>query len=70
MQMRRQFTATVWQEGNWFVAQCLQVDVASQGESEAAALENLKEAVELYFEEPKATIAPKTHEIVVNLDAA
>jgi predicted RNase H-like HicB family nuclease len=68
--MKRQFTASVWQEGEWFVAQCLQVDVASQGDSEATALENLKEAVELHFEEPRATIAPKTHEIVVNLDAA
>ncbi|RCJ17699.1 hypothetical protein A6S26_30010 [Nostoc sp. ATCC 43529] len=24
--MKRTFTASVWQEGNWFVAQCLEVD--------------------------------------------
>ena len=68
--MTKNFTASVWQEGPIFVAQCLQIDVASQGESEAEAVENLKEAIELHFEEPRATIAPKTHEIVVNLDAA
>ncbi|MGH7433571.1 MAG: type II toxin-antitoxin system HicB family antitoxin, partial [Candidatus Methylomirabilales bacterium] len=29
--MKRTFTASVWREGDWFVAQCLEVDVASQG---------------------------------------
>lgn len=33
--MKRRFTASVWQEGEWFVAQCLEVDVASQVETEA-----------------------------------
>ncbi|MDP3063074.1 MAG: type II toxin-antitoxin system HicB family antitoxin, partial [Chloroflexota bacterium] len=35
--MRRSFTASVWQEGDWYVAQCLEVDVASQGASEEEA---------------------------------
>lgn len=46
------FTATVTREGRWFVAQCLEVDVASQGRSERSALANLAEALELYFEQP------------------
>ncbi|MGH3915614.1 MAG: type II toxin-antitoxin system HicB family antitoxin, partial [Pseudonocardiaceae bacterium] len=33
------------------MAQCLEVDVASQGETIPAALSNLAEAVELYLEE-------------------
>lgn len=49
------FKATVWQEGEWYVAQCLDVDVASQGRTKEEALENLKEAIELHFEEPRAT---------------
>ncbi|MDZ8110171.1 MAG: type II toxin-antitoxin system HicB family antitoxin [Nostoc sp. DedQUE12a] len=48
--MKRTFTASVWQEGKWFVAQCLEVDIASQGESEAEALANLTEALALHFE--------------------
>ncbi len=53
--MKQTFTAAIWQEGDWFVAQCLEVDVASQGESPEAALDNLREALELHFEEPVAT---------------
>ena len=68
--MKRKFTAYVWQEGDWFVAQCLEVDIASQGESEAEAVENLSEAIELYFEEPLATLAPTVHELQVELHGA
>jgi predicted RNase H-like HicB family nuclease len=49
------FYAKVWREGDWFVSQCLDVDVASQGETEKEALANLKEALELHFEPPLAT---------------
>jgi len=48
--MKRPFSATVWREGEWYVAQCLEVDVASQGETEEEALVNLKEALELHLE--------------------
>lgn len=56
--MKRNFTAAVWQEGKWFVAQCLEVDIASQGVTEAEALSNLEEAVELHFTPPVATLIP------------
>lgn len=53
--MKRAFSASVWREGGWFVAQCLEVDVASQGRTKEEALPNLREAPELYFEPPQAT---------------
>jgi predicted RNase H-like HicB family nuclease len=53
------FTASVTREGRWFVAQCLEVDVASQGSSEKSALANLAEALELHFEAPVATAKPR-----------
>ncbi len=56
--MKRTFTASVWAEGDWYVAQALEVDVASQGASVEDALANLREALELYFEPPTATLAP------------
>ncbi len=68
--MKRSFPATVWREGRWFVAQCLGVDVASQGETEEEALANLKEALELYFEPPQATRPPKIRTIEVEIGAA
>ena len=61
--MTQEFTATVWQEGEWFVAQCREVDVASQGLTEDEALDNLREALELHFEPPRATVLPSIHSI-------
>ncbi|MGH3146108.1 MAG: type II toxin-antitoxin system HicB family antitoxin, partial [Rubrobacter sp.] len=51
-------------------AQCLEVDVASQGESEEEALENLREAIELYFEPPGPGTAPHVRTIEVEVGAA
>jgi predicted RNase H-like HicB family nuclease len=59
----------VWQEGEWFVAQCLEVDIASQGATEEEALENLSDALELHFTPPVATITPHVRTIEVE-DAA
>ena len=47
MEMKRAFAATVWREGDWYVSQCLEIDVASQGATEEDALAKLKEALEL-----------------------
>ena len=54
--MTRTFTAGVWQEGEWYIAQCREVDVASHGESANEALDNLRDALELHFTPPVATI--------------
>lgn len=43
----------VWKEGKYYVSQCLNVDVASFGKTKKTALENLDEALDLYFEEKK-----------------
>jgi predicted RNase H-like HicB family nuclease len=68
--MKRPFAATVWREGDWFVAQCLEVDVASQGTTEAEALDNLKEALELHFEPPCPTRPTPVRTIEVEVGAA
>ena len=66
----RVFTASVWQEGEWYIAQALEVDIASQGESVELALANLGEALELYFEPPSPTVFPQVHSIQVKVGAA
>ena len=48
------FTAAVHREEDWYVAQCLEVDGASQGHTIDEALANLAEAVALYLEEVDA----------------
>ena len=44
-------TAAITHEAHWYVARCLEVEVASQGENVEEALNNLREALELYFED-------------------
>ena len=51
MSTSRNLTAAVRREEDWYVAQCLEVDIASQGRTIDEALKNLAEAVELYLEE-------------------
>ncbi|HLJ76382.1 MAG TPA: type II toxin-antitoxin system HicB family antitoxin [Acidobacteriaceae bacterium] len=68
--MKRVFPAAVWKEGAWYVAQCLEVDIASQGETEAEALDNLKEALELHFEPPVATRPAEVRSVEVEVGAA
>ena len=41
----------VWKEGKYFVAWNLNTSVSSFGDSRKEALESLKEALELYFED-------------------
>ena len=67
--MKRSFKAIVWQEGEWYVAQCLDVDVASQGDTEEVALTNLREALKLHLEPPRATIVPRVRTIEVEVGA-
>jgi len=47
-------SAVVTREGRLYVAHCPELDVASQGTTVEEALANLREAVELYLEDPNA----------------
>ena len=67
--MKRPFNASVTREGDWYVAQCLEVDVASQGETEEEALANLKEALELHFTPPRATVSPQVRKVEAEIGA-
>ena len=44
-------TVVVQKEDNWYVAKCIENNVVSQGKSIEESLENLKEALELYYED-------------------
>ena len=68
--MTKKLSAVVTKEGKWFVAQCVEVDVASQGDTEEEALKNLKEALELHFEEPAATLTPSIRSLQIDIHAA
>jgi len=42
-----------WKENKYYVSQCLNIDVASFGNTKKQALSNLQEAVDLYLEDDK-----------------
>lgn len=68
--MKQKLSATVIREGEWFVAQCLEIDIASQGASEEEALKNLEEAILLHLEPPSATVLPHVRTIEIDISAA
>ena len=55
-------TAIIEREGKQYVSLCPELDIASQGTSIEKAIDNLKEAVELFFETAsKKEIADRLH---------
>lgn len=57
--MSVKITVLVQKEEDWYVAKCLENSVASQGKTIEESLDNLKEAVVLYYEDEKPEIADK-----------
>lgn len=72
MDTARTLTAAVVKDGEWFVARCLEVEVASQGVSVDEALANLREALELFFEDdevPASFVHPLVTPIEIRIPA-
>lgn len=67
--MTRTFNAVITKEGEWYVAQCLEVDVASQGKTEDEAMKNLNEALLLHFTPPVATDLPDVRHFELEIAA-
>jgi hypothetical protein len=66
--MKETFTAVVWREGEWYVAQCREFEVASQGETKEEALDNLSEAIEVHLSPPLATFLPEVFPIEAEVE--
>jgi len=65
---KKKLPAIVWQEGRWYVAKTLGVELASQGRTKKEALENLQEALDLLLEDEGVKIPlssiPKNIELI------
>jgi predicted RNase H-like HicB family nuclease len=48
--VKKQLTAIIEREGDGYVSLCPELDIASQGDTIEEARNNLREAVELFFE--------------------
>ena len=68
--MKEVFTAVIHKEGNIYVAECPDVGTVSQGYTIEEAIDNLKEATELYLEEfplkTKSRPILTTFEVAIN----
>jgi len=67
--MTQNSNAVITKEGDWYIAQYLEVDVASQGETEDEALKNLNEALLLHFTPPVATVLPNVRHFELEIAA-
>ncbi len=56
--MSIKYNVIIQKEENWYVAKCLDNNVASQGKTIEESIKNLKEALELYYENEEP-ISPK-----------
>jgi len=64
-------TVIIKKEEEWYVATCLENNIASQGKSIDEATENLKEAIELFYEDvPDAIMLPREQFYITSLEMA
>jgi len=52
-----EFSSVVSKEGKWYVAHCPELEITSQGKTVELALENLREAIELYLKDEDAKVS-------------
>ena len=58
----------VWKEGKYYVSRCINVNVTSFGDSIDEAISNLREAVELYFEDENEELI-QIEQVIIGRDA-
>jgi predicted RNase H-like HicB family nuclease len=56
---------TVWKEEKFFVSQCLNVDISSFGSTIDEAVNNLRDALELYFENNENPVFTNIENIMI-----
>lgn len=68
--MSLKFTVIVQKEENWYVAKCLENSVASQGKTIEEAIDNLREALMLYYENTPPTDVQFNQTLITTLEVA
>jgi predicted RNase H-like HicB family nuclease len=62
-----EFSSVVNKEGKWYVATSPELGITSQGKSFEVALENLREAIELYLRDEDAKVPDTSHRPIVTV---
>ena len=65
-------TVIIRREEEWFVATCLENNIASQGKTIDDAIENLKEAIALFYEDDtlEKMLSPYEQTYITSLEMA
>lgn len=66
--MSIRYNVIVQKEEDWYVAKCIDNNIASQGKTIEESIKNLKEAIELYYENEEPIIPKETY--VTTLEVA
>lgn len=61
-------TVIVQKDDDWYVAKCLENSVASQGKTVEEAINNLREALELYYEDSSTDMIETRQTFVTMLE--
>lgn len=59
--MHIRYNVIIQKEGKWYIGKCLDNNVASQGVTIEEAMKNLKEALELYYENEEPIMPKETY---------
>lgn len=59
--MSIRYNVVIQKEEKWYVAKCIDNNIASQGKTIEDAIKNLKEAIELYYENEEPIIPKETY---------
>jgi predicted RNase H-like HicB family nuclease len=62
-----EFSSVVKREGKWYVADCPELEIASQGKTVELALKNLREAIELYLQDEDAKVPEVDYRPIVTV---
>ena len=66
--MNIRYNVVIQKEEKWYVAKCIDNNIASQGKTIEESIQNLKEAIELYYENEEPIIPKET--FVTTLEVA
>lgn len=67
--INKNLLAITWQEGKYYIAQCLNVDISSFGKTKKEALKNLEEALALYFDDIPVSRAERIERKSVSVES-
>lgn len=68
--MNHRVTVIVRKEEDWYVSVCVENNVASQGKSVEEAVSNLREALELYYEDAPEELISDSPVFVTSMEVA